>query len=64
MTYPLDRKEGDTLNQRSDGPWIWTRRYDPDVSLRLEQRGLAQISLLGQPCPTPAGRLMAALMRS
>lgn len=64
MTYPLDRKERDMLNQLCDGPWIWNRRYDPDVSLRLEQKGLAQISLLGQLCTTPAGRLMAALMRS
>lgn len=62
MPSPLDRDERHVLGQLCVLPWAWDRCYDLDVSLRLERRGLAQLSLLGQWCPTPAGRLMAALM--
>ncbi len=62
MIYPLDPEERYMLSQLCEGPWVWNPNYDPEVSLRLEQLGLAQLSLLGQLCPTPAGRLMAALM--
>jgi hypothetical protein len=62
MTCQLDRDERYMLNQLCAVPWVWNRRYDPRISLRLEQRGLAQLSLLGQWCPTPAGRLVMALM--
>jgi hypothetical protein len=62
MTCTLDLDEQQMLGQLCAIPWIWNRRYDPKVSLRLEHRGLAQLSLLGQWCPTPAGRLMVALM--
>lgn len=62
MPRPLDRDERYVLDQLCRVPWAWNRRYDPDVSLRLERKGLVQLSLLGQWCPTPAGRLMAALM--
>ena len=48
--------------QLCDGPWVWNRSYDHDVGFALEQKGLVQLSLLGQLCPTPAGRLMADLM--
>lgn len=60
MICSLDPEERYLLSQLCEGPWVWNPIYDPDVSLRLEQRGLAQQSLLGQLCPTPAGRLMAA----
>lgn len=62
MLSPLDPEERYMLSQLCEGPWVCNPNYDPEVSLRLEQRGLVQLSLLGQLCPTPAGRLMAALM--
>lgn len=61
MMCPLDPEESYMLNQLCEGPWVWNPIYDLNVGLRLEQRGLAQQSLLGQWCPTTAGRLMAAL---
>lgn len=61
MTFQLDFDEQYMLDQLCNTPWVWNRHYDAVVSLRLEQRGLAQTSLLGQLCPTPAGRLMASL---
>jgi hypothetical protein len=48
------------LNQLCAVPWVWNRHYDFVVGFRLERRNLAQLSLLGQWHPTPAGRLMAA----
>ncbi len=62
MICPLDPEERYLLSQLCRGPWVWNPSYDHDVSKRLEERGLAQLSLLGQLCPTPAGRLMAALI--
>ncbi len=62
MMCPLDPEERCMLSQLCEGPWAWNPRYDSAVSLRLQRRGLAHLSLLGQLCPTPAGRLMAALM--
>lgn len=62
MICPLDPEERYLLSQLCNGPWVWNSSHDTDVSLRLEQRGLAQLSLLGQLFPTPAGRLMASLM--
>jgi hypothetical protein len=62
MTCTLDRDERNMLGQLCGEPWVWNRRYDSDVGHRLEGRGFAQLSMLGQWCPTPAGRLMAALM--
>jgi hypothetical protein len=62
MLLPLDEKERRVLHQLCSEPWMWNRRYDCNVSLRLERRGLAQLSLLGQLCPTPAGRLKDATM--
>ena len=63
MTCPLDGDERRMLSQLCGIPWVWNRHYDPDVGLRLERRYLAQLSLLGQWHPTPAGRLMAASLR-
>jgi hypothetical protein len=60
MLCPLDPEESYMLSQLCEGPWVQNPIYDSNVSLRLEQRGLAQQSLLGQLCPTAAGRLMAA----
>lgn len=60
MISPLDPEERYLLIQLCEGPWVWKPDYDPDVSLRLEQRGFARLSLLGQLYPTSAGRLMAA----
>lgn len=62
MTCPLDGDERRMLSQLCGSPWVWDRRYDFIVGLRLERRNLAQLSLLGQWHPTPAGRLMAASM--
>ena len=63
MPNRLDFDEKSMLKHLCDDPWIRNRRYDPTVSLRLERKGLAQMSMLGQLCPTPAGRLMASLYR-
>lgn len=62
MTQPLDVDERYMLAQLCYTPWLWNRHYDPETSLRLERKGLAQMSLLGQWCPTPAGRFTASLM--
>jgi len=64
MDGPLDRDERNMLDQLCGEPWVWNRCYDPDIGHRLEDRGFAQLSMLGQWCPTPAGRLMAALSGS
>lgn len=60
MTCPLDGDERHMLYQLCAVPWVWNRHYDFVVGFRLERRNLAQLSLLGQWHPTPAGRLMAA----
>lgn len=61
MIRPLDVDERNMLHRLCYMPWLWNRHYDPEVSQVLERRGLAQTSLLGQLCPTAAGRLMVAL---
>ena len=62
MILPLDKEERRMLSQLCNEAWVWNRHYDFDVSLRLQRRGLVQLSLLGQWCPTQAGRLKAATM--
>lgn len=63
MPNRLDFDEKSMLDQLCHDPWVWNRRYDAAVSVRLERKGLAQTSLLGQLCPTPAGRLLDSLHR-
>ena len=63
MPNRLDFDEKSMLKHLCDDSWVWNRHYDAKVSLRLERKGLAQVSVLGQLCPTPAGRLMASLYR-
>lgn len=61
MNLSLDPEEREMLSQLCKGPWFWNPEYDANVGHRLEERGFAQLSMLGELCPTPAGRLMVAL---
>lgn len=61
MTSHLDFDEQYMLDQLCNASWLSERRYDAKVRGRLERGGLAQTSLLGRLCPTPAGRLLSSL---
>lgn len=62
MLLLLDKKERSMLHQLCNEPWVQNCPYNSDVSLRLERRGLAYLSILGQWRPTTAGRLKAETM--
>ena len=55
MTDILNHEERDLLSLLCNGHWIHMRHYDLAVFMQLEKRGLAKLSLLGQPYPTPTG---------